>query len=239
VLDPRLRSQVRSILPQFLIRWLDPVEDLIDAEVRGLAGESSDQDLILDAGAGEARHRRFFGRGRYLALDTGQGDPSWDYSNLDIRGDLEQLPLRARSIDAILCLVVLEHARDPRRVLVEFARVLKPGGRLILVVPFLWEEHQIPHDYFRFTRYGVRLLFENLPFKLDLLQPIGGFFWVCARRCVNLLDFFQEGWRWFLFVLLAPLFGFLFPLVLFFLDGLDRSKNFSLGYRVRATKDSP
>jgi SAM-dependent methyltransferase len=178
-----------------------------------------------------------FARGCYIALDSGTGDPGWDYSRLDIRGDLESLPFKAEAVDRILCMVVLEHTRDPRRVLTEFARVLRPGGSLHLVVPFLWEEHQAPHDYWRFTRYGLRRLVADLPLRIDLLRPMGGFFWVCARRCINLLTFFQEGWRWLLFVPLAPLFGLLLPLLLYFLDPLDRKKEFSLGYLVRATRE--
>ncbi len=237
MLNSRVKSLARRILPDVVAGWLDPVERTIDSEVRRAAALVGDGQVVLDAGAGEARHRGFFQRGRYVALDAGSGDPAWDYSGLDVRGDLGCLPLRARSVDGVLCMVVLEHTRDPRRTLAEFGRVLKPGGFLVMVVPFLWEEHQAPHDYFRFTRHGVRLLFEGLPFRIDLLSPLGGFFRVCARRCVNLLGFFQQGWRWPLFVLLAPFFGLLFPVLLHFLDGLDRSREFSLGFQIRATRD--
>jgi SAM-dependent methyltransferase len=140
-------------------------------------------------------------------------------------------------VDRVLCLVVLEHTRRPRQVIEEFVRVLKPGGCLHLVVPFLWEEHQAPHDYFRVTRHGVRLLLEGLPLRVELLRPMGGFFWLSARRCVNFLGFFQRGWRWILFFLLAPFFGLILPLILYYLDGVDRERNFSLGYQIRATRE--
>jgi SAM-dependent methyltransferase len=235
-LNARLKALAERVLPLRLVAWLDPVQHLIDTEARLASQRLQDGQIVLDAGAGEAKHKRYFRRGRYLALDAGYGDAAWDYSGLDIRGDLEHIPLRNDSIDCILCMVVLEHTRDPRRVLLEFARVLKTGGSLVTVVPFLWEEHQIPHDYFRFTRYGIRSLFESSPFRIDILSPMGGFFWVCARRSIGLLTFLQGGWRWILFVLLAPFFGFLFPLLLHFLDGLDRTQNYSLGFRIRATK---
>jgi SAM-dependent methyltransferase len=237
-LNSRLRTFVERILPRFLISRLDPIQTIIATEVADLAAQVTDNQVILDAGAGEALHRRSFSRGRYLALDNGLGDSKWDYSRLDIRGDLSDLPLRDQSVDGVLCMVVLEHTQDPRHVLSEFARVLKPGGVLRLVVPFLWEEHQIPQDYFRFTRYGVKLLFENLPLSIDLLRPMGGFFGVCARRSVNFLGFFQNGWRWLIFVPLAPIFGFLLPLMLHSLDGLDRERHFSLGFVVHAVKSA-
>ena len=238
VLHPGLKSVAAKVFPHFLLSWLDPVQEIIDSDVREAAAAAREDHIILDAGAGEARHRKHFIRGRYLALDAGTGDPEWNYSGLDIQGDLENLPLQSESVDCVLCMVVLEHTRNPHQVLKEFGRVLKDGGALRLVVPFLWEEHQVPNDYFRFTRYGARLLFETLPFRIDLVRPMGGFFWVCARRSVNLLTFLQGGWRWIFFVLLAPIFGLLIPLALYFLDRLDGEKHYSLGFQIRATKNA-
>ena len=237
-LNSRLKNMAERILPRCVLACLDPVQDLIESEIREVSVRLGEGRVVLDAGAGEARHRRYFERSRYIALDSRYGNVKWDYSNLDVCGDLGNIPLLDASVDCILCMVVLEHTRDPRRVLGEFARVLKPGGTLVMVVPFLWEEHQIPHDYFRFTRYGVRSLFESSSLQLDILNPIGGFFRLCARRSVALLSFFQGGWRWILFPFLAPFFGLLFPLILYFMDGFDKEKNYSLGFRVRATKPS-
>jgi len=235
-LHPGLKAFAERILPRCVLAWLDPVQDLIESEVRQAAERLAEGHIVLDAGAGEARHGAYFKRGRYIALDAGYGDSTWDYSRLDIRGDLEHIPLVSTSVDCILCLVVLEHTRNPECVLREFARILKPAGTLVMVVPFLWEEHQAPHDYFRFTRYGVRALFESTSLRLDLLEPIGGFFWVCARRSVGLLSFFQSGWRWIFFALLAPFFGLLVPLIFYFMDRLDTKKNYSLGFQIRASK---
>jgi SAM-dependent methyltransferase len=235
-LNSRLKAFAERVLPQCVLACLDPVQSLIDSEIKRVSDRLQDGQTVLDAGAGEARHKAYFKRGRYIGLDAGYGDSSWDYSKLDILGDLARIPLRNSSVDCILCMVVLEHTRNPREVLLEFARVLKSGGTLIMVVPFLWEEHQIPHDYFRFTRYGVRCLFEPSPFDVDLVNPIGGFFWLCARRSIGFLSFFQEGWRWLLFAVLAPFLGFLLPIVLYFVDRLDNAKNYSLGFLVHATK---
>jgi SAM-dependent methyltransferase len=235
-LNSWLKALAERILPGFVVARLDPVQAMIESEVKQASTRLVEGQLVLDAGAGEARHRVHFKKGCYIALDAAYGDHAWDYSRLDVRGDLENIPLLHHSVDCVLCMVVLEHTKNPREVLLEFARVLKPGGTLVMVVPFLWEEHQAPHDYFRFTQYGVRCLFDAAPFRLDLVSPMGGFFWVCARRSVALLNYFQGGWRWILFALLAPFFGLIFPLILYSMDGLDKSKNYSLGFRVHATK---
>ena len=236
MLNPRLLTVAERVLPRFVLTRLDPFRAMIDAEIASAALQTGDGEVVLDAGAGEARSRKQFARGHYLALDRGHGDASWDYSNLDVRGDLEAIPLRSGSVDRVICIVVLEHTRDPKRVLNEFARIMKPGARLHLVVPFLWEEHQQPYDYHRFTRFGIRLAFEALPFEVECVRPMGGFFQVLARRCVGLLGFFQRGWRWPLFVLLAPFFGLIFPLLLHFMDRLDAQQAYTLGYHVRARR---
>ncbi len=236
ILRPRLKDFAEYILPQFVISRLDPIQKLIESDVQQASERLKHGQIVLDAGAGEARHKKYFMRGLYIAMDAGHGDSAWNYSRLDIRGELENIPLHSASVDCILCMVVLEHTLNPQQVLLEFARILKAGGSLVMVVPFLWEEHQVPHDYFRFTRYGIRQLLESAHLQIDWIRPMGGFFWLCARRSVNLLSFFQGGWRWILFMFLAPFFGLLFPLILYSMDGFDREKNYTLGFRIRATK---
>ena len=235
-LNARLKAFAEKVLPRRVVAWLDPVQYLIESEIQQASEWIREGQVVLDAGAGEARHRKYFKKGRYLALDNAYGDTAWNYSGLDVRGDLENIPLRSASVDCILCMVVLEHTRRPQQVLLEFARVLKPGGTLAMIVPFLWEEHQAPQDFFRFTRYGMQSLFESTPFRLDVLNPMGGFFRVCARRSIAFLTFFQGGVRWIPFVLLAPFFGLIFPLLLNFMDGMDKVQNYSLGFRIRARR---
>ena len=168
------------------------------------------------------------------------GDPRWDYSRVDVAGDLQRLALRTGCLDAAISVVTLEHLARPAEALAELARVLKPRGELLLVAPLLWEVHQAPHDYFRFTRHGITHLLESAGFEIERCDPLGGFFVLMARRCVSTLAFFQSSWRWVLFALLAPWLGFLMPLFLGAIDGLDRQKDFTLGYTVRARRaDGP
>ena len=246
MLNRRLKSLAERVLPGFVLRWLDPVQAMIEEEVRLVADAATHDQIILDAGAGEARHRKCFRRGRYIALDAGSGDPAWDYSNLDIRGHLESIPLRARSVDHILCLVVLEHTRDPRCVLAEFSRVLKPGGTLVMIVPFLWEEHQPPHDYFRFTRHGIRLLLTRAGLEVISIEPQGGYFWYLADaiRPLHRRLFGKE--RPLLFrALTVPLalvskvlFTALLPWLFFRLDRFDGKRTVTTGHEAVARRPS-
>lgn len=238
MLNPRVRSAAEALLPGFVLRALDPFEARVTRAIAEFASSLPDGARVLDAGAGELRYASWFARHRYVALDLAVGDAAWDYSRLHLLGDLEQLPLASESCDAVLNVVVLEHVRRPEKVLEELARVLRPGARLLLVAPQEWEVHQAPQDYFRFTRYGLEHLVAAAGLRLLRLEPVGGYFWLMARRSVNFLSFFQGGVKWFLFVLLAPVFGLLLPLALYLLDGLDTQRDFTLGYICKAVKES-
>ncbi len=232
----KLQRLANQILPPFLLARLDPVEGTIAAEVTRFARSLPPTAVVLDAGAGEARFRRHFERQRYVALDNGAGDSAWDYSRLDLVADLLDLPLREASCDALLNVVVLEHTPDPYRVIRELGRVLRSGGRMLMVVPLIWEVHQAPHDYFRFTRYGLERMLGAAGLEVLRLAPLGGFFWLAGRYSFYFLKFWRNGVRVIFLPLLAPFFGFLIPLVCYYLDPLDRSGQYTLGYVCEARK---
>jgi SAM-dependent methyltransferase len=77
------------------------------------------------------------------------------YPGVGLRADLCALPFLTGTVDGILCEMVLEHVPDAQAAVDEFHRVLKPGGRLYVAVPFLWPYHASPHDYWRWTLSGV------------------------------------------------------------------------------------
>lgn len=231
-----MQAAAARLLPAFLLARLDPAESTIADEVARFAAGLPAGAVVLDAGAGESRFRPHFARHRYLALDSTQGDPRWDYSGLHLVGDLLDLPLREDSCDAALNIVVLEHTPDPQRATRELCRVLRAGGRLLLVVPMIWEIHQAPHDYFRFTRYGLERLLATAGFEVVRLRPLGGFFWLVGRYSFYFLKFWRSGVRVLLLPLLAPFFGFLIPLLCYYLDVFDRSGQYTLGYVCEARK---
>jgi SAM-dependent methyltransferase len=215
---------------------IDPFEAEIERIVRRAALEADRSMTVLDAGAGESRHAGGFSHCRYIALDRCVGDGRWNYRGVDVCADATQLPMADRSVDRVLCVVTLEHIEDPGAAIAEFARVLRPGGRLYMVTPLMWEEHQAPHDYFRFTTWGLRSLLQRAGLQVLEIEPIGGFFWMCGRRSVNLLSFFQSSWRWIFFPFLLPLAGFAVPVFCYYLDFMDREKKHTLGHRLTAVR---
>jgi SAM-dependent methyltransferase len=83
------------------------------------------------------------------------------YETTDVRGVGERLPFRDNVFDAAFSLSVLEHVTDPFACARELARVLKPGGVLYAVVPFLQPYHGYPHHYYNMTRQGLANLFAG------------------------------------------------------------------------------
>lgn len=131
---------------------------------------------LLDAGAGQCQYKNKFSHTEYIAVDSAQGDKDWDYSQLNITCSLHKIPLETNSIDAIICMQVMEHIYNPAEVLAELYRVLHPGCALYISVPFSSGEHQIPYDYYRYTRYAWRHLLKQAGFKVDYIRPVNGYF---------------------------------------------------------------
>ena len=76
--------------------------------------------------------------------------------------------------DTVVCHQVLEHLPEPERALAEIQRVLKRGGTLIMSAPHLSLPHELPHDYFRYTPQGIRVLLERAGFAEADIQVYGG-----------------------------------------------------------------
>lgn len=222
---------IRRYLPGWLLRRLLYFEAAIEDAVARFASTLPAGARVLDAGAGEGRYASCFSQQRYVGVDLGIGEPGWDYSRLDAIADLARLPFNAGAFDACLNVVTLEHLKEPACALAEMARVLKPGGRLLLVVPQQWEVHQAPHDYYRFTCHGVQYLLETAGLQPLEILPVGGFFRLLARRLLNALQFFP-GPLWIGVALLVGPAALLLPA----LDRLDRDRNFTLGYICTAHK---
>jgi SAM-dependent methyltransferase len=84
------------------------------------------------------------------------------------------LPFAMHAFDTVLLSDVLEHIPAPEPLWSEMARVLAPGGHLILNVPFLYGVHEAPHDYARYTEFALRRFAEGAGFDVLVLKPVGG-----------------------------------------------------------------
>jgi SAM-dependent methyltransferase len=236
--EPAFRKRVQPLVPKFVMRWMDPFHTALYQRLEETARSLPANAVVLDAGAGECPHSTLFAHTRYVKLDRGIGDHTWDYSRIDVQGDVCELPFRDGVFDAVVNIQVLEHIKEPGVCVAEMARVLKPGGQLILTTVQDWEIHQHPNDFFRYTRYGLEYLFEKAGLK-SRVEALGGLFWNISFRLMAPLGFLQKGWRWILFVLLAPVFALVVPAICYLLDPLDRRRDYTLGYFCWCRKPQP
>ena len=108
-----------------------------------------------------------------------------DQFKVDVLCPATALALPDNHFDTALCTQVLEHVYDHHAVVREACRVLKPGGKLVLTVPFCWELHEEPHDYFRLSRHGLRQLFEENGLTVLTLKANGGKWAAALQMLIN------------------------------------------------------
>jgi SAM-dependent methyltransferase len=160
------------------LRWLRRATESLAPSASG---------RLLDVGVGERPYGELFARRvtRYVGLEyppvaDNLHPEIWGmlerlHGVVDVFGDGQRMPFRGAAFDTVLALEVLEHVRDPGACLAEVARVLKPGGALLITVPFVAPLHQWPYDYLRFTPRGVEALLERAGFAVERVEPRGNF----------------------------------------------------------------
>ncbi len=224
--------------------FIDFSRDYINTFISRESALIKDGALVLDAGAGDPDFQNHDNRLHYITYDLAVGQEDWDYSGLDVIGSLEKCAFKDESFDAICCTQVLEHISEPEAVLKEMLRILKKEGLLLLTAPQEWYLHQPPHDYFRYTKYGLEHLLCKAGFTIDKIEPLGGYFIFLSHRIGLFHRFFFPPVDSFLIkVLRKPLkmfvvwfFGNFLPKVIAKLDKHDKERYVTCGYGVVARR---
>ncbi|MBL4699825.1 MAG: class I SAM-dependent methyltransferase, partial [Phycisphaeraceae bacterium] len=118
---------------------------------------------IADIGCGSKPYEHLFDCSEYVGLDLPRQHTA---SNIlaDLFFDGKTLPLADASFDSAVAFQVFEHVFTPPQFLAEIHRVLKPEGLLLLTVPFVWDEHEQPFDFARYSSFGLKAVLENAGF---------------------------------------------------------------------------
>ena len=170
------KENIKDNFPIYHTNWLNrlTIIDVVQAAANNYA-----RGLLLDVGCGAKQYQKLFDDKveAYLGLDLRIPSPQLSEAGPDILASALRAPLPNNTFDTVVSFQVLEHVPEPHIMLVEIARILKPGGYLILMAPQMWNLHEIPNDYFRYTRYGLTYLAERAGLAVIKIQPISGF-WI-------------------------------------------------------------
>jgi SAM-dependent methyltransferase len=162
-----LERKTEALSPPDHLCWLHyrVLEPFIIAQLR------QSRTPLLDLGCGNRPYRDYYPKGQTVGADVAQSPMGCVDVLIEPGGGL---PLPDDAFETVLCTQVLEHVEDPYRLLAEAHRVLRPGGRLILTCPFIWELHERPHDYLRFSEYWLQNTLTETGFELEVVQRQGG-----------------------------------------------------------------
>ena len=189
---------------------------------------------LIDIGCGVKPYRAMVAP--YVSEHVGVDhvDTQHDASNVDLFGTAYGIPAEDASFDTGLCTAVLEHLEEPEAALRECFRVLRPGGIAIYTVPFIWHLHEEPRDFFRYSKYGLRYLFEKVGFEVVELRALSGFWVTFGQLFVyNLYRFNRGPLRW---LRVVDALGLLVQGGAYALDKVDRSEQWTWMYLVVARK---
>jgi len=169
-MNARLRDLIgrnRLALEQELIsmdlrRFFSPIQYGLERAIKRCIKRHA-AGRVLDAGCGYQPHRKCIeALASYDSIDVEKKSETQT-----LVGDIQNMAdVGSETYDTVVCSEVLEHLPDPEHAIREFRRILKPSGTLILSVPFLSRLHEEPHDYYRYTRYGLRILLGRQDFEV-------------------------------------------------------------------------
>jgi len=152
--------------PGFLGIWLNPFFHARRQLYRAISDVAPRiGGRLLDVGCGQKPYQHLFRFSEYLGLELDTPD-NRQSKKADCYYDGRTIPFPACSFDGVICNQVLEHVFEPEHFLSEILRVLKPDGVLLLTVPFVWDEHEQPWDFARYSSFGLKSLIERRGFKV-------------------------------------------------------------------------
>ncbi len=199
---------------------------------------------VLDIGCSDKSTIQYLNADvEYFGLDYFTADTLY-HSRPDLYGNAENLPFADESMDTVLLLDVLEHVQRPGLCMNEIHRVLSRGGSLFLNLPFIYPLHDVPHDYQRWTIYGIRSLLTDKGFEIQSEKSHGTAL-VSACLLTNLalskivLDSFERRHPGMLLILFLPILIPIINLIGFFSQFIfPRDEFMPYRYHLLAVKPS-
>ncbi len=131
---------------------------------------------LLDFGCGAKPYQSLFTNvNEYIGLDYDSEGHNHANENVDVFYDGKTIPFENESFDSLFSSEVFEHVFALQEILPEISRVLKKGGKMLITCPFVWEEHEIPIDYARYSQFALHDMLQKNGFKILTTDKNGHF----------------------------------------------------------------
>jgi SAM-dependent methyltransferase len=148
---------------------------------------------LLDLGCGIKPFKEVYQHYAESSVGIDVAQTPHETQHVDVFYDGKKIPFPDSVFDYVLCTEVMEHVSEPDDFLKEIYRVLKPGGILIMTIPFLVPLHEEPYDFYRYTKYGLKHLLNSAGYQSQVIQPIGEYFGVLTSLCITIQ---LKCWNW-------------------------------------------
>lgn len=152
---------------------------------------------VLDIGCGNKPYKELFiNTTNYIGCDVMQSSENI----VDVICPATNLTFNNQQFDTVFSTQVIEHVEDHNKMLSEAARVLKVNGVAIFTIPFCWELHEEPYDFFRFSKHGIHFLFKKYGLEVIEVKSNGGKWAATLQTLLNTIFSTKrfKTWRWFL-----------------------------------------
>jgi SAM-dependent methyltransferase len=218
-----INSSAQNVLVQFIVQ-----KELLRMSKEYISGR------LIDIGCGVKPYKGLISPYVTEHVGVDHEETLHDKSNIDLVGTAYKIPVDDESFDSSICTAVLEHLEEPEAALRECFRVLKTNGYAIYSVPFIWHLHEEPRDFYRYSKYGLKYLFEKTGFEIVEIKALSGFWVTFGQLFVyNIYRLNRGPLRW---LHIIDAIGLLIQALSYGLDKIDKTEQWTWMYMVVAKK---
>tara|TARA_Y100000996_G_scaffold406607_1_gene383150 strand:- start:2258 stop:2977 length:720 start_codon:yes stop_codon:yes gene_type:complete len=189
---------------------------------------------LIDIGCGDKPYKNFLKTCVKTHIGLDHNETFHSHDNIDLYGTAYNIPSDDASFDSAICTAVLEHLEEPELALQECYRILKKNSYVIYTVPFIWHLHEEPRDFYRYSKYGLRYLFEKTGFEIVELNALSGFWVTFGQLLVYKISTYNN--KILKAISIIPLLGFIIQRVCFLIHKFDKDKRWTWMYLIVAKK---
>lgn len=185
------REQFR---PTFLSFFLNPYYFIRRGLLEGIKSNAKEmRGKLLDFGCGNKPYKDLFIVDQYIGLDISKSGHDHKDEDIDVYYDGKRIPFNDKYFDCLFSSEVFEHIFNLEEIIKEINRVLKLNAKILLTIPFVWDEHEKPFDFARYTSFGIKFLLEKNGFRV-----------IDIKKSTNNIETIFQMWNTYLYQRIFP-----------------------------------